>query len=312
MKASDTSNLLDARIRERIGAKKRELDGLRPLPKESVAKIRQRMGIDLTYNSNAMEGNTLTLQETRFAIEEGITVGGKPLRYYTEAVNHKKALDMLYGMAKHCTINNVTVQELHETLMKGVSDEAGQYRRRRVYVTGAAFVPPEPEKIGKLMDGLEKWAADFRGHTVEFAALAHHRFVSIHPFTDGNGRTARLIMNLILIADGFPPTILRMTDRKRYYAALRDADRGDCRPLVNFVGRAAEQSLNIYLDALWKPTDKNKLMPLKEASKHSRYSQDYLSLLARRGLIGATKVGRNWSITLDELERYERGHGGAE
>ncbi len=294
-------------IYARIKEKKAELDSLRPLSKEQVERLRHQMNIELTYNSNAIEGNTLTLQETKLAIEEGITVGGKPLKYYTEAINHEKALEKIEVIAKgkkRVTLSDI--QEIHLMIMKSISDYAGRYRDRRVTVVGAGFTPPNPKKIIPLMVKLEKWMNSPQDNAIEFAALAHYELVRIHPFFDGNGRTSRLLMNLILFRDGYPPTILKKLDRKKYYRVLREADRDNFTPLVNFVARAVEQSLNIYLNAFKKPTSKNELISLAVATKYCDYSQEYLSLLSRRGIIGATKIGRNWFITRNELERYQK------
>lgn len=289
----------------RIKEKKSELDSLRPLSKEQVEKLHHQMNIEFTYNSNAIEGNTLTLQETKLTIEEGITVGGKPLKHYTEAINHERALEKIEAIAKgKKKVTLEDVQEIHGMIMKSLSDYAGRYRNRRVIATGAGFTPPNPKEIIPLMVELEKWMNSPQENIIEFAALAHYRLVRIRPFFDGNGRTSRLLMNLILFRSGYPPTILKRVDRGKYYRVLREADRGDSVPLVNFVARAVEQSLNIYLNAFKKPTSKNEMISLAEATKYCDYSQEYLSLLSRRGLIGATKIRRNWFITREELEKY--------
>ncbi|MFC2174761.1 Fic family protein [archaeon] len=302
--------LLNERLRERIKAKKALLDSLRPLPRDAVERLRHQMNIELTYNSNAIEGNTLTLQETRLILEEGITVGGKPLNEYLEAQNHEKALEWTESIAKGTKkITEETILETHEILMKGTSEYAGRYRDKRIRITGASFTPPAPQKLLRLMRELVKWMQATKQDPIEKAALAHHKLVWIHPFFDGNGRTARLLMNLMLFREGYPPTVLRLVDRKKYYRALKEADKGNPAPLVNFIARAVEQSLNIYLEALQKPGKKTGLVPLSEAAKHSPYSQEYLSLLSRRGLLGATKIGRKWHVSLKELDEYTSKHG---
>jgi len=290
-------------LRDRIRAKKRRLDALRPLPKEALDALRHQINIELTYNSNAIEGNTLTLQETRMAIEEGITSGGKPLKHYLEAANHEKALEFVEGVAKDCKINEELILQLHELVMQGVSEDAGRFRTRRVEITGATFRPPEPKDILPQMAemmGLLKAHLD----AIDLAALIHYELVRIHPFSDGNGRTARLLMNLVLIRNGYPPTILLFDDRKKYYRVLRASDKGDEKPLINFIARSVEQSLNRYLHALEKPTERNKLIKLSEAAQHCDYSQEYLSLLSRKGALGATKINGNWMVTREELDTY--------
>lgn len=145
-------------------------------------------------------------------------------------------------------------------------------------------------------------------HPVILAALAHHKLVNIHPFVDGNGRTARLVMNLILMQDGYPPTVILQTDRQSYYRVLSLADAGKEKSLVNFIGRAVERSLTVYLDASTPQTKKTEKgaewISLAEASKGSPYSQEYLSLLARLGRIEAIKRGRNWLTTRKAIQQY--------
>lgn len=136
---------------------------------------------------------------------------------------------------------------------------------------------------------------------IEIAAVLHHRLVEIHPFADGNGRAARLLMNLLLMRHGYPITMVLKVDRKRYYDCLRQADQEDIKAFVDFIARNVERSLDIYLDA-FKGTDE--FITLAEAAKGSVYSQEYLSLLARKGRIEAVKLGRNWHIKKSALERY--------
>jgi Fic family protein len=297
-------------VHERVLEKKRRLDSLRPLPSEAVRRIEHQMNIELTYNSNAIEGNTLTLGETRLVIEEGITVGGKPLKYYLEATNHEKALEWVESIAKKTTkVDEKTILEMHELIMRGISEYAGRYRDKRVRIVGAIFTPPGPEKLLKQMSEFMGWLRTTDLNAIEKAALAHYRLVKIHPFFDGNGRTARLLMNLMLFSEGYPPTILRYTDRKKYYRCLSEADKDNFGPIVNFIARAVEQSLSLYLEALETPARKTELIPLGEAVGLCDYSQEYLSLLARRGLLGATKINNTWHISAEELEAYLKKHG---
>jgi excisionase family DNA binding protein len=159
-----------------------------------------------------------------------------------------------------------------------------------------------PQLIHDLLDWLAKNPEELR--PIELAAVFHHRFVEIHPFDDGNGRIGRLLMNLLLIRNGYPLTVIKTVDRRRYYDSLQKADNGNPRPIVNFVARCVEQSLDLYLNAVEPSEPKTKLLSLAEAAKHTPYSQEYLSLLARQGKIGAVKVGRNWQISQKALEEY--------
>lgn len=147
-------------------------------------------------------------------------------------------------------------------------------------------------------------------HPVALAALAHHRLVAIHPFIDGNGRTARLVMNLILMRAGYPPTVIQRINRRQYYRVLEQADAGKPAALVNFVGRAVERSLNLYLEAstlvITPPNHEDEWVSLREAAEGTPYSQEYLSLLARSGRIEAIKRGQIWFTTRKAIENYRK------
>ncbi len=298
-------NLIDERIHERIIAKKIRLDSHRPLSSALIKKLHENMEIAYTYNSNAIEGNTLTLQETRLVIQEGLTVSGKSLIEHLEAKNHPKAIAYIENMIDG-KVKEQNILELHNILFNGYCENAGNYRNSQVYITGSDFMPPPAFEVPELMNSLVEWVntnpEELR--PIELAALFQHRIVSIHPFDDGNGRIGRLIMNVLLIKKGYPLTVVKQVDRKRYYDSLKKADANNFRPFVNFIARCVEQSLDIYLQAVEPSNRKNKLLSLSEASKLTPYSQEYLSLLARRGVIGAVKVGRNWQVTPAALEEY--------
>ena len=146
-------------------------------------------------------------------------------------------------------------------------------------------------------------------HPVELEALAHHRLVAIHPFVDGNGRTARLVMNLLLMQQGYPPTVILRANRKQYYSVLAQADHDNLSPLANFVARAVERSLTLYLEACTpvskQPEKEDQWIPLREATHGSPYSQEYLSLLARLGRLEAIKRGRIWYTTRKAIKAYQ-------
>jgi Fic family protein len=297
--------MVDSLICERIARKKKELDSLRPLPRSALERLRRQFAIELAYNSNAIEGNTLTLRETRLVIEEGITIKGKPLREHLEAVNHHKAFGLMEDLVRaRSGITEQVIRDIHRTIISGIDDEsAGRYREVNVRILGAIKSPPRYEKV----PGLMKEYADIanrnpeRLNTIDMAAFIHYRLVEIHPFTDGNGRCARLLMNLFLMRHGYPITMVLRVDRKPYYERLREADRGNTKPFTDFVARAVERSLDLYLDAFKKGPG---YISLDEASKDSKYSQEYLSLLARKGRIDALKLGRNWYIKKGSIERY--------
>ena len=302
---------LDEKIRERLKVKLRTLNSYRPLPKFSLLKIREQFKIEMTYNSNAIEGNSLTLKETYLVINEGITIKGKPLKDHLEAKNHKEALDYLYDLVskgKRNTISEMLIRLFHQIVVQNIDKEwAGKYRDSLVMIGGADHKPPEAIEVPRLMQELINWIRKNRNkfHPVEFAALVHHKLVAIHPFFDGNGRTSRLLMNIILMQVGYPLVIILKNDRKRYYSVLSKADKGDVIPLVRFIAQAVERSLDIYLKVLTpKEKKKEKLVLLAQLSKGTKFSSKYLNLLARSSKLEAHKEGRVWLSSREALERY--------
>jgi Fic family protein len=298
-------NLFDGKLHERIVSKKQLLDSHRPLSAEKVRKLREAMEIEYTYHSNAIEGNRLTFRETQLVIREGVTIGGKSLRDHLEAQNHPRAILYVEGLKDRDLTEN-DVLELHRLIFSGILESAGGFRRSQVFIEGSDYMPPPafevPALVKELLEWLRKNPEELR--PVEVAAVFHHKFVSIHPFDDGNGRVARLLMNLLLIGHGYPFTVVRSYDRRRYYDTLRKADAGDLAPFVNFIGRCVEESLDLYLSAV-EPSDRKKqFLSLAEASKLTPYSAEYLSLLARKGLIAAVKIGKDWHVTPEALNEY--------
>ncbi|MFH1012376.1 MAG: Fic family protein, partial [Candidatus Peregrinibacteria bacterium] len=267
--------------------------------------------IEMTYNSNAIEGNSLTLRETFLVLSEGVTIKGKPLKDHLEATNHKEALDFLYDLVGHqkkTTLSEHLIKSLHQLVTQNIEKEwAGQYRNAPVRITGTLHQPPDALEVPHLMGNLVRWVGGKQGkmQPVELAAMFHHKFVHIHPFFDGNGRTARLLMNVLLMRKGYPMAIIQKNDRRRYYRVLQEADEGNYRPLVEFVEKAVEQSLDIYLNIL-TPSSKNKekLISFVEAAKRCHYSAKYLNLLANKGLLEGHKEGRNWVTTKEAIARY--------
>ena len=306
--------MIEPRLLTRIENKKAQLDQLRPLPAAAVSRLRDQILVEWIYNSNAIEGSTITLQETRLILETGLTIGGKSLREHFEVINHRDAIDYVEDLVASAEpITPFHVRQIHKLVLSRIDDEnAGRYRETQVRIAGAAFTPPESWLIPNLMTEWGEWLAAEKKHSlpIELAALAHHRLVAIHPFIDGNGRTARLVMNLILMRAGYPPTVIQRINRRQYYRVLDQADAGKPAALVNFVGRAVERSLNLYLEACTPvtiaPAPEEEWIPLREASEGTPYSQEYLSLLARNGRIEAVKRGRVWFTTHKAVEEYRK------
>ncbi len=233
------------------------------------------------------------------------------MKDHLEAKNHNDAVHLLYDLIEHKkrqTISEPLIRSLQQLIIKDIDDsEAGRYRQGNVMITGSKHRPPESFEIPKQMQEFVSWIKEnySKIHPVTMAALAHHRLVHIHPFTDGNGRAARLFMNLLLMQKGYPLVIILKNDRQKYYRALEKADAGKYDDLEKFIAQAIERSMNIYLKAIQSgasPIDR--LIPLSELSKHSQFSEKYLNLLARSGKLEAHKEGRNWLSSKAALKNY--------
>lgn len=265
----------------RIKAKKKIFDNYQPLPVELIKNLDEWFRVELTYSSNAIEGNTLSRVETALVVEKGLTVEGKTLQEHLEATNHAQALDFVRTLA-HKTKQDISEKdllEIHRIVLQKIDDaDAGKYRNVSVRIAGSRAVLPNPLKVPKLMQELIEWLRQTNDHLLRIAADAHFRLVSIHPFTDGNGRTARLLMNLILMQDGYPPAIIRKEDRKNYINAIEKGQlTDDLTDYYNLIYQAVEYSLDIYLDALKpneeqakKPKPPKELLKIGELAKMSR------------------------------------------
>src|SRR5215207_4131213 len=305
--------MLNQHLLNRIEDKKTKLDSLRPLPVAAVNRLREQFTVEWIYNSNAIEGSTMTLRETQLILETGMTIGGKSLREHFEVINHKEAIEYVESLTNQREpITAFHVRQIHKLVLSQVDDEnAGQYRKTQVRIAGAKHIPSESWDIPQRMTDWENWLKDAEKetHPVELAALAHHRLTEIHPFIDGNGRTARLVMNLILFRHGFPPAVLLRVNRKQYYQVLMQADTGKNIPLINFVGRAVERSLTLYLEGCApktkRPSSNEQWIPLAQATDGTPYTQEYLSLLARQGRLEAIKRGRIWYTTRMAIKAYQ-------
>jgi len=305
---------LDKKIQERIDEKLALLKSFRPLPVSAVKKLKEQFEIEMTYNSNAIEGNSLTLKETYLVINEGLTIKGKPLKDHIEAKNHQEALGYLYDLVekdKKNTFSENLIRSLNQIVQQNIDKEwAGRYRNSGVIIGGADHKPPEALEIPRLMQNLIRWVGENKKkmHSVELASIVHHKLVFIHPFFDGNGRTSRLVMNILLMQSGFPLVIVLKNDRKKYYQTLSLADKRDYAPFVNFIARAVERTLDIYLKILMpSKKGKEKFVSLADLAKDSKFTEKYLNLLARSGKLEAHKDGRNWLSSEEAITKYLKG-----
>ncbi len=235
-----------------IAVKKTALDGLRPLRAGALAALQKYYDVELTYTSNAIEGNTLTARETAEVIEHGITVGGKPLADHLEAVDHYAALQWVREIVALATpLSEKTIRELHARIVARSRPQiAGVYSPHPRRIAGSSAVFPSPTKIPGLMETLGR-DLEHAGAGAAAAFQFHYRLTAIHPFSDGNGRTARLLMNLLLMRGGFPPVAVRPVDRKRYLDALEQASlTGDVGDFQTLLHERLDATLDEYLAAV--------------------------------------------------------------
>jgi Fic family protein len=198
-----------------------KLQNIRPLSPESVRRLSEDFMIDYTYNSNAIEGSTLTLEETALVLKEGVTIGGKPLQHHLEAIGHRDAYYYVEGLVKSkIPVSERTIKEIHTLVLMDRQTDKGVYRS--VPVSVGSFHPCQPYEVPiqmeRLMIGYNREMQKL--HVVERAALFHLRFETIHPFIDGNGRVGRLLLNLELMKEGYPPVNVKFTDRTKYYGCF--------------------------------------------------------------------------------------------
>ena len=244
---------LDDNYFDEVDSLKKELDIKRPIPKETLKSLRESINLEWTYNSNGIEGNTLTLRETQVVLE-GITVGGKSIKEHLEAINHEKAILFLDDLVKdNEPISEWNIKNIHQLILKDIDNEnAGRYRKENVTIKGATHLPPDYLKIPELMEKLiltyNTWN---EYHPIIQAALLHGELVKIHPFVDGNGRTSRLLMNLDLMNSGYNPVIIKKESRLKYYEALDKAHTtGNYTDFVKLVTKLEIEMLKKYLELL--------------------------------------------------------------
>ena len=303
---------LDARILKRLTSSLAELNHHRPLKPSILKKLREQFTVEMTYHSNAIEGNRLTLKETLLVLREGLTIKGKNLQEHLEAKNHEEAMNFLFEVVDskmRLTLSHHLIRQLHQLVVKDTESKiAGTYRNTDVQILGSKHRPPPGYQVQEQMTKFLEWMTENKSnyHPAEFAALAHHRFVAIHPFEDGNGRTGRLLMNLLLMRSGYPIAIIQKNDRTKYYNALDDADAGDMLAIVRIVAQAVERTLNIYLKAIVKSSFLSELLLLSQLADKTEFSSKHLNLLARKGTLKAQKEGRNWYSSLKAIEDYKK------
>lgn len=237
-----------------IDALKSELEKLRSFDSYRIAEA---LELEYTFESNRIEGNTLTLQETDLVINEGLTIAGKSMREHLEAINHNEAIDYVKDLVlRKVKINEREVLMIHNLILRGIMPEnAGKYRSVQVMIKGSAHMPPQPFLVMKKMEEYFEWYSTNKNllHPVVLAAEMHEKLVTIHPFIDGNGRTSRLVMNLILLSNGFVIANIKgdYATRMDYYAALEKVQtQNDKEAFLTFIAKVEKECLERYLGIL--------------------------------------------------------------
>ena len=234
-----------------IDGMKAELDRRRPLTSGELKRLQEEFLVEYTYNSNAIEGSTLTLKETAMVLE-GITIDQKPLKDHLEAVGHRDAFLYIEQLIKDkAPLSEHIIKEIHSLVLMDRPEDKGVYRRIPVRIMGACHEPPQPYSVAPQMEQLVAEFKSTKLHPIEAAALFHLKFEGIHPFIDGNGRTGRLIVNFTLMQHGYPPINIKFADRKRYYEAFESYYRdGDAKPMVKMAAEYVEKQLSSILKSI--------------------------------------------------------------
>lgn len=237
---------------QKIDEAKKQIDTYRPLEGHMLKELKEYYRIGLTYTSNALEGNTLTESETKVVLEEGITIAGKPLKDHLEALGHSQAYDFIFQCMHGHSFSEEEIKRLHYLFYHKMSEqEAGVYRTKQVFISGSQYPVPTPDKIEQLMSDFIARQTELKQkyHPVEYAALVHKEFVFIHPFIDGNGRVARLLMNLVLLQQGYTIVVIPPVVRAQYIQALERAHVDD-RPFIDFIAQRVYETQKDYLRLL--------------------------------------------------------------
>lgn len=240
---------------DRIEELKSRLDKYRPLTTEEVKRLREEFLIDFTYNSNAIEGNALTLQETALILKEGITINEKPLKEHLEAVGHKDAFYYIEELVKDkVELSEKAIKDIHSLVLMDKPQDRGIYRRIPVTILGAIHELAQPYLVPVLMEQLiNEYNHEMKDkNIIERVALFHLKFEGVHPFIDGNGRTGRLLLNLELMKEGYPPINIKFKDRRKYYDCFSDyhLKNGDPGMLTDMVKKYVEEELERYISIL--------------------------------------------------------------
>jgi Fic family protein len=271
---------------------------------DALRHLRRYFRVKNIYNSTGIEGNSLSIGETKLVVEQGMTITGKPLKDTVEAKNLSSALVLFDELADRDgdPIREIDIRGIHEAILRGIDDDnAGSYRTTQVQITGSNFSPPGPHEVGGEMKGFCDWLNKVSTpnpsdtDTIDplvAACAAHAWFVRIHPFSDGNGRTARILLNLILIRHGYPIAIVTREDRQRYYDALEDAQIADLTPFISLVLECVEESLEEYEKAA------------EEQRGHKEWAQSVAEKFTKNETDRLRDEYQIWAAAMDMLSNY--------
>lgn len=296
-----------------LEAKKKRLDNYKPLQNELIKNLEEWFRIELTYTSNAIEGNTLTRAETAMVVEEGLTISGKSLTEHQEAINHAEAFDYIQAFVnkERQELAEQDILDIHSIILNKIDDtNKGKYRNVPVRLKGSETILPNPLKVPELMEEFMKWLqGENSDHPIKIAIDTHYKLVSIHPFIDGNGRTARLVLNLLLIQAGFPPAIIRKEDRSLYINSLEKGQtKKDLADYYMIMLDAVDRSLDIYLEAIEpdrtivaEPTPQQRFYTTEEVAKLLQVDPETVRRYVRQGNLRAVKLGGKF-IRIDKAD----------
>ncbi len=302
--------------------KKSRLDSYKPIQKNVLDNLEEWYRIELTYTSNAIEGNTLTRQETALIVEKGITVEGKSVQEHLEAINHAEAFTYIQELAKQKKRNELKLQDIldiHRMILKKIDDaDAGRLRNTAVRISGSTTILPNPLKVPDLMGEFIQWLQTTTDNPIQVASDAHFKLVTIHPFVDGNGRTARLLMNFILIQAGFPPAIIKKEERSRYLTSLEMGQtKGQLDSYYELLNDSINRSLDIYLETVIPQEESSQtkqehiFYTTEEVAKLLQVDPESIRRYVRSGKLKAVKLGGRFirieKVDLDTFIKEQKG-----
>ncbi|HSW89006.1 MAG TPA: Fic family protein [Candidatus Saccharimonadales bacterium] len=302
--------------------KKSRLDSYKPIQKNVLDNLEEWYRIELTYTSNAIEGNTLTRQETALIVEKGITVEGKSVQEHLEAINHAEAFTYIQELAKQKKRNELKLQDIldiHRMILKKIDDaDAGRLRNTPVRISGSTTILPNPLRVPYLMGEFIQWLQTTTDNPIQVASDAHFKLVTIHPFVDGNGRTARLLMNFILIQAGFPPAIIKKEERSRYLTSLEMGQtKGQLDSYYELLNDSINRSLDIYLETVIPQEESSQtkqehiFYTTEEVAKLLQVDPESIRRYVRSGKLKAVKLGGRFirieKVDLDTFIKEQKG-----